>query len=106
MTYNSLPASDAPNFAFSASHSTFASFMCIYTSYRRSARMLKMHPRKNSSGFRELFLIIIRQFAFRLAITDPENIHSRQPERGLNLPPLKVHSGELLRLQCIGKSSH
>src|SRR6266508_1348435 len=60
---------------------------------------------ENSSGFRELFLITIRKFAFRLAITDPENIHSSKPE-GLNLPPLKVHSRKLVRLQSRSKSSH
>ncbi|WVZ64176.1 hypothetical protein U9M48_013738, partial [Paspalum notatum var. saurae] len=42
----SLPASDAPNLASSASHSSFPSFMCIYTSTRRSVRALSMAPLK------------------------------------------------------------
>src|SRR5438105_2523273 len=102
MMYSSLPASVAPNLVFSASQSSFLSVMCKYTSHRRSARTLRMHPLRAELAFLELFLIFIRYSSLRLAISDPEFFQSSKPERCLNLPPLEVHTGEFIRHQRIG----
>src|SRR5438128_11912896 len=53
-------------------------------------------------GFLELFLIFIRHSSLRLAISDPKYFQSSKPERGLDLPPLEVHTSEFIRSQCIG----
>ncbi|WVZ85260.1 hypothetical protein U9M48_032207 [Paspalum notatum var. saurae] len=52
-------ASDAPNLASGASHGSFPSFMCIYTSTGRSIR--------------------IREITLKFAFTHPEHMHSLKP---------------------------
>jgi hypothetical protein len=39
-----------------------------------------------------LFLLFRSQWTLRFAFTNMEDIHSSKPERGLDLPSLKVHT--------------
>jgi hypothetical protein len=51
---------------------------------------------KDSIGFLELFLILVRHSSFRFVFTDLEHFHCGQPKLSLVLPPLKVHTGKLI----------
>src|SRR5215216_607988 len=60
---------------------------------------------KHSIGFPEFSLIFVSHSLWSTN-TNVENFQSSKPERGLHLPPLKVHTGKLIRPQCISESSH
>jgi hypothetical protein len=50
--------------------------------------------RKESIGLIVLLLFFKSQSALRFAFTNMEHIYSSEPERDLDLPPLKVHTIE------------
>ncbi|WVZ96343.1 hypothetical protein U9M48_041998 [Paspalum notatum var. saurae] len=68
--------------------------MCIYTSTRRSVKVLSMAPLKR-------VLASVKLYRSASERSPSEHMHSLKLEGALDLPSLEVHTRELLRFQCI-----
>src|ERR1041384_1420102 len=107
MMYSSLPASVAPNFASSASQSSFAVFYVHIHITQTSIKNTQNTTTENSSVFLELILSLLRLSSSRRTITNFPHTHGLKPELALDLPSLKAHTtSELFRFHCISITSH